>query len=438
MKKFHEIASDEQGSVLITVLIITLIVALFIGAVLGGIYLQSSFIQQDINRTKALYKAEQNIYRYLQLGSSLDSLGVVRSLNYGGFLVVHSSAEMGNQEVKIEALMGAIPDSVFNYAISLKDTNSALNITGNTLINGDVATGSNQVSTSTFKGFPFRGTFDGEAKKKNMLHFFPEFNAESIEYQLEKFESFFEEDLNRFSANGFRDLSDSKDNDTLFFEGSQDWEFSEGFVAPNKVVVIVNGNLTIEGSGNLGTYASYIVKDTLRLRGGIQGTHALLSAGKIIELSGEVSLFGQVLSRGKIELSGTSYLRYPSLVYSSSETYLGDEKEVIHLKDQSAIDGMVLYPVETRAFNQEQFRIKIDEGATVRGGVYNVGQTELDGSVFGSVLTRQFYFYESPTTYINWLKDAEVDYSKRPQNYVIPIGFSDSTKFELLDWRVKQ
>lgn len=186
MVNLKKIAKEEQGSALITVLIIALIVALFIGAVLGGIYVHSTFIQQDINRTKALYQAEQQIYEFLYSGEESDSTGNIESKNYGSLLRVSSSSQVKKQKITLEVLIGAIPDSVFDYAIALKDTNSSLSVTGSTTINGDIASGSNQIERSTFKGFPFRGSFTGEAKKKNMLQFFPGFQYESLEAQLDK------------------------------------------------------------------------------------------------------------------------------------------------------------------------------------------------------------------------------------------------------------
>ncbi|XWN37318.1 MAG: hypothetical protein ROO71_00050 [Balneola sp.] len=436
MKNLQEIALDEQGSALITVLIIALIVALFIGAVLGGIYVQSTFIQQDIDRTKALYQAEQQIYEVLYSGEESESTGTITSTNYGGFLKINSSFQVKKQKVELEVLAGALPDSVFDYAIALKDTNSSLSVTGSTTINGDIASGSNKIERSTFKGFPFRGSFTGEAKKENMRDFFPAFQYESLEAQLDKHTSFFESDnRNQFAVHDLSELAQSQEGDTLYFSDSQEWIFNQTTAIPKGIVVLVEGNLSITGDGNLGTYTTFIARDTMSIGGSITATHAIVSAGTFMELRDQVSMNAQLISRGRIQFRDQVYLTYPSMVYTSTSTFLGEQQEVIHLQDESTVDGTLVYPIETGAFNQEQFRIKIDENALVRGSVYNQGQTELDGTVFGSVLTKQFFFYESPTTYINWIKDTEIDITQRPQEFIVPIGFSDSTKYVILDWK---
>ena len=436
MIRLQEIALDEQGSALITVLIIALIVALFIGAVLGGIYVQSTFIQQDIDRTKALYQAEQQIYEVLHSGEEPDSTGIFTSNNYGGFLKITSFSEVKKQKITLEVLAGAFPDSVFDYAIALKDTNSSLSLTGSTTISGDIASGYNQIERSTFKGFPFRGSFTGKAKKKNMRDFFPAFQYEFLEDQLDKNTSFFESDSkNQFSVRDLSELTQLHEGDTLYFSSSQEWSVNQTTTFPKDIVVLVEGNLTITGDGNLGTYTTFVARDTMSIGGSVTATHAILSAGTFMELGDQVSMNAQLISKGRIQLRDQVYLTYPSMVYTSTTTFLGEQQEVIHLQDESTVDGTLVYPKKTGTFNQEQFRIKIDENALVRGSIYNQGQTELAGTVYGSVLTKQFFFYESPTIYINWIKDAEIDITKRPQDFIVPIGFSDSTKYVILHWK---
>lgn len=436
MKKLSEIALEEEGSALITVLIIALIVALFIGAVLGGIYVQSTFIQQDIDRTKALYQAEQQIYDFLYSGEESDSTGTIIPTNYGGFLKINSSSQVKKQKITLEVLVGAISDSVFNYAVALKDTNSSLSLTGSTTISGDIASAYNQIERSTFKGFPFRGSFTGEAKKKNMRDFFPDFQYESLDAQLDRHTYFFEsENKNQFIIQDLNELAQSQKGDTIYFSDSQEWSVNQTTAIPKDIVIFVEGNLTITGDGDLGTYTTFIAKDTLSIGGRVTASHAILSAGKFMELHDQVSMNAQLISRGRIQLKDQVYLTYPSLIYTSTTTFLGEQQEVIHLQDESTVDGTLVYPIETGRFNREQFRIKVDENALVRGSIYNQGQTELAGTVFGSVLTKQFFFYESPTTYINWIKDAEIDISQRPQDFIVPIGFSDSTKYVILDWK---
>ncbi|MFA5669459.1 MAG: hypothetical protein WC967_09445 [Balneolaceae bacterium] len=446
------ILTNEEGSALITVLLITLILSLFIGSVLGGLYVQSQFIQQDINHTKALYKAEEGAMRYLSDQQGKEQLGISDSTTivladsstvqiqrtlFGGYWLLRSSATVGKQQVQVAQLVGEVPDSIFNYAVALKDSTSSLNLILQTTLKGNVLLGREGIRSSNFKGDPFRGTFDGEVINTTMSQAFPLFDTLSVEQQLHSYETLFKgNQLQRFPEPNPSVLNTLSESDTLFSSSSYEWELNEATKIPPNAVLFVNGNLYIRGEGKLGDFTQLVVKDTLVVDANIKGNHLLLYAGKRIEVRGESEMMAQLLTKGRVELSGRTYLRYPSGIYSSSSTFSGEQEEVIHLKDQTIVDGYVMFASEVNSFSQNQYRIRIEDEAIVRGSVYTQGQTELSGTVYGSVLTNQFFFYESPTNYINWLKNVVIDRKQRPAEYVVPIGFSDSTKFKVLDWRL--
>ena len=103
-KNLH-IVQDEEGSALATVLAISVIVLLFIGAILSGIVVQLRFLQRDINKTQALYKAEAQVYLFLvdsvgrnsqSIEFNTDSLGSsIQAELFGGFWKIESLAKVG-------------------------------------------------------------------------------------------------------------------------------------------------------------------------------------------------------------------------------------------------------------------------------------------------------------------------------------------------------
>ena len=69
----------------------------------------------------------------------------------------------------------------------------------------------------------------------------------------------------------------------------------------------------------------------------------------------------------------------------------------------------------------EKLKNIIEEGAIVRGVYFNSGITEHKGKILGTLLTQNFQFYESPTSYINWIREGEIDLSLRPRKLAIPL-----------------
>lgn len=454
MKPGVSISKDEDGSALVTVLIITVIVSLMIGAVLSGLHLQSFFIQKDIKTTQARYLAEKGAYEFLHQQSSswvvrdttiIMNEGLRDSVRveitpFGGFLQLNSTAYTGNQKAQIAMMFGEQSSSVFDYAVVLGDTTSSINLIGSTSINGDIVSGRQGVKESSFKGFPFSGNYDGESIALGRELEFPDIRYEFITEQMERVQSDFK--ANEFSGIGINEyifLPKSKKNESVTFFSNSDLDWPGQLESiPDESELVVRGNLTINGPLNLGNKTKVFVRDTLTVSSKVEGSDLVFFVGGPVTIGGNAIFSGQIISENSITLKDDAYLVYPSMLFTSLEFLSGNETEAIRLTGNAMLDGTVIYPVQTNTFNQEQLRVKIEESATVRGAVYSQGQTELDGTVLGSVLTRQFYFYESPTSYINWIKDATIDISQRPETYIVPFGFTDSIKYALLDWELKE
>ena len=450
MKWLKEIVQNENGSALATVLIISVIISLFIGAILSGIVLQSRFIQRDVNSFKALYAAEEGAYRFLNEESMYSNIkaskkiilsnGVevkITAAPFGGFLDITSTANISGQTRTIRMLSGNLSTGVFEKAVALGDSNSSLTVTGNTKIEGDILTFGTGLRAENFKGIPFRGSINGDQKLFSDSVSFPMVNRKLFDIQEDHFTNLLENrQLARFSTGyeGWDTDPEIKQGDTLYFDETTEWVTNQSIEFPMDMVVLVNGSFTINGDYQFNPFTKIIVRDTLLVGRSAKGNQMLFYAGKSLQIGGSTSISAQVMSRGSVIIRDEAYLHYPSMVYSSKENYQGGVREAINITGKSIVDGTVIYPFSTNGFNQDFLRVKVDTNASVRGAVYNAGQTELLGSVFGSVVTHQFYFYESPTSYINWLKDVIIDVSQRPDNYVLPIGFSDSTQHKIVDW----
>ena len=445
----------EEGSALITVLIISVIITILMGGIFGGIQLQRSFIQQDIHAQEALYKAEAGIYEYLATSPNLnraplssfpfalrDSSEVqLRARVYGGFYHIRSTAFVHGKSRSIEVLVGQKAPDVFKYAVAIGDSTSSLKVTGKTKIRGDIRAGRQGMQEDSFKGFPFSGTIDGKVDIETSESLLPSFNLSSLNTQFDRIEKEFNDPLYRYtrmdSVQVLRWMQNGAEN-VLRTSGNLYVINKEEKEQPNRpLTLIVEGNLTLNGSFKFEPYTRIIVSDTLLMGGSVEGKHLFVYAGKSLQVGGAMQASGQFLSRGPIRIRDNAYLEYPSLVYTEKEFGERENSNVIRIMGQATIDGSIVYPIRARGINQASLKVKLDAGAKVRGGIFSLGQTELQGEVLGSVLTNQFYFYESPSAYINWLKDANIDITQRPAQYVVPIGFGapKEIQYQVLDWK---
>ncbi len=440
----RSIISKEHGSALSTVLVISTIILLLIGGIFLGIRVQMKFMQRDVNSTKALYQAEANIYKFLRKNTASVHEGIYKidaenSLTvkpFGGFWDITSESSVSGRNRKVRVLTGDKSGGLYKSAVLLGDSTSNITLTGTTLLNGNIFTYGEGIRESGFKGIPFRGNFSGDQRHFDADTTFPEFSTEIFHLQFDQFKNIRSSpQIRRFMTNYRGEVTKNlKTGDTLYYEEDTEWIERNIVTMPMDLVIIVDGNFTINGNYTFKPFTKIIVSDTLLVGGSVTGKNILLYAGKSLQIGGGVSVSTQALSEGNIVVRDNAYLEYPSLVFSSQETYEGGAKEVINITGDAVIDGTVVYPFRPSGFTQEFLKVKIDTNAIVRGSIYNNGQTELSGKILGTAMTYQFYFYESPTTYVNWLKDVTIDVSQRPENFILPIGFTDSAKYTILDW----
>gem|GEM_PF-2707237 len=420
----------EEGSALASVLMIATIIVLFIGGIFSVIVMQGRFIQRDIHKTQSMYAAEQHLFEYLY--SKRDSLlsesdrnanyEHVRFANHGLLGLVQSSGFVGNQESHIQVLIGTQADPYLDFAIALGDTNSALTLTGSPSISGDIQTGQRGVQFDNFRGSPYQGTFDGKnTQPTDVYDDFQDFGS-----ILDSLISSFEDKVrsNENSVNRFL-FEDDADSDDL------------NAIPPDMTEIIVKGNLAIDKPLSVSDYLQILVSDSVFITEKMEGSHLIIYSGEYLELSEKAEVQGQFFTPGNAVVSGQSYLRYPSVlgVYFKQAGF--EPKTPLQLTGDSIIDGLLLTVHENvSSASGSDFKNIVEDNALIRGAFFNTGLSEITGSVFGTVITDSFEFYESPTSYVNWIREGEIDVFQRPDRLSLPYNFGSIQEYEIIDYRI--
>ncbi len=441
----------EKGSVLPAVLITIFIITLMVGMIMAGTVMQGRFIQQDIKEVQARYTAEGAVFQYLSSDSIIlkDSMEVVlpdsqKAIVYaepfGGYLKMMSKVKRRHQDKKIRMLIGHKPKQSFKKAVILGDISSKLNLTGSAIIKGDITTGPHGVKKRAFKGELFSGSIQGHIHKQDSSGL-PTFDSQMLRDEIKHYDKLIRsppENAKIFKRNRFRAediLNSGNESQILFFLGDVEIFSRKPVEWPESLIIVSKGTIRLNGNIEFGAFSKFIAGEKIVLQGEIKGKQALFYAAKEISLKGKVNCSAQFLSQKKITLNDKTYLHYPSFLYVNGTTKSGTRSGSITLKDKSILDGIALIPNPQKKVTDSKIKITIGERARIRGALYNSGQTELLGSILGSVQTFQFYFYKSPTSYINWIKDAVINVDKRPQKFAVPIGFIQDNSYEILAWR---
>lgn len=440
---------DEEGSALPSVLMVIIIISLVVGTVMAGMVVQARFIQRDIDHLQARYTAEGALFKFLATDSSLvtdrrlvtlpdSSSAVIRSERFGGFLKITSTVHTGARKKTVQVLAGKPAGPEFDYAVVLGDVHSSLNLAGEARVVGDILSGPLGVKESAFKGKVFGGTFDGHVLTDSVSPM-PDYDDTFFRKELEKYRERAEHppgnaevlEPGRYSVSRLHRFNAAP---VLYSRGDLEIFTTGEAELPDSLTVIATGNLALKGNIRYHPFTRFVSGKKMTIAGRVNGRHGLFVAEQIL-IGDEVNGSGQFLAGREISMADRSYLRYPSVLFLETRIEGNRRNGRIELAGGSVLDGTAILPLPVTTLADDEARIVIGNSARIRGGIYNTGQTELHGTISGSAIAFQFYFYESPTAYINWLKDNTIDVSQRPDRFAMPFGFSKEDGYAILDWK---
>lgn len=440
---------DERASALVTTLVILTVLSTLLGTVLMVFIAQYRFIRSDTHRMQARYEAEAGVYAAMTrlqanpmwrpvdtlLTLPFDRSAAVSVASFGGYLLIRAKAQEGQQEAVVRAWVGEEPPARSENALVVWDTESSVNVAGAAQVIGDIIVGERGVAESAFKSEPFTGEVDGTVYPIPELEA-PHFTAAILEETLEQAAPYIKVPnayVPRTQVYTRRTLADvlPHENPVHFTSGHRIITPDDSLLLSEPVTLVATGNLSLVGPLSFEPTSQFIAGDTLFIGEGVSGVEGLFFGQQAVEMTGG-SVAGHLFSPRAIRVSGTAHLAYPSVLYIAGEA--AEEGGRIRITDQASVSGTIIHPRLADTPRQHAGRIRIDEQANVRGLVFNGHETEVHGTVYGSVLTHQLYFFVSPTNYINWLRDATIDRTQRPVSFVVPLQFSETPKLSVLRW----
>jgi hypothetical protein len=467
IKNIEILLNNEQGSALVTVLSLITIVTILIGSVMAVVTLQRRFVRRDYFRIQARYLAEAGIYKAMGYLSGnegrdkfwrpanspmplFDSLSCNISVTeWGGFLHLFSKANYKGQTASVQTFIGERMPPHFKQALIVGGVNYPLVVAGANKIVGDVTVGSGGVKPGEMKGIRFSGKrpVNGEINIQSPPQM-PFFDNTIFESSIRKYQTMLATPGGvMFSGDQIFDLNNPlnfNENSIVYIDGNVTLRPTAGTdksTRQRKGSIIVTDKIVVENGVNLGQCISLISDNEIIINGLVTIDEAILFAQNRISVKGNLQGSVQLLSRGDIRLEGNSRLGYPSLIYSTGKILKNKIEGKIEILDQTIVEGTIIcYQEENpqKSSLKNNGLVVISEQAQLNGFIYSSNNTTVKGSVYGAVLTGKFFLYQSPTNYINWLKDATIDRSKLCEAFLLPLFFNVNPGFDVLSWENDQ
>lgn len=330
-----------------------------------------------------------------------------------------------------------VPSQIFNNALVLSKPNLRATVAGNTIIKGNILATTDNFSLGHIYGL-----------KRTNKKFLQGKILVTQEIPSKKFyDSLFIRNLNYYSY--LNEFDQTIDGDFIFDEESGSGQYSEG------KRILIGGNMNIRGE--LPYHRS---KDFLffRVRGkiiieanSISEANLVLICDSTVIVNEDVVLENciifsrqdikikrgatlqnvQIFSSKELTISNSDLL-YPSVLgiyVDASDTASLDNRLKIY---SSKVNGTVLLISSLVGLTSNTSRITIDKNSRIQGLVYCENDLELLGTVDGIVYTYNLYYYKEPTEYKNWLVGLKIDRSTLDENFLLPIGFTETSNLKIL------
>ncbi len=441
-----KIRSSDKGSAIITVLVFLTITVLLISFLVLHRYMQSKLIinyeqkiQTNLNSKSIVFyflqnyqhKVNSKIYDPATFDKNLfgNDSSTVTYKPWGLLIEATGTSKIGKTRAERQFLISRSPTQVFQAAIVMGNTRNPLVVSGTTGILGDIYVGPQGIKSGTLRGRRFKGTTLVKGKvNKSSASQMPDIEIDMLEYQKRQLRITMTSNLSISEAN----ISDTRlilENYTYVCSQSELDELMKTnyrtIVGPGKIIfpesVSVNGlnfenRITIYSEQSLSLNASGI-------------NHSLVFA-RSLKMQNTQASGSQFFATDNMSITGTGDLDYNCIAGLFSNIPWKDQENFI-INGNVLFQGTVIMINTAVDSDKRSYRLKIEDNAKVRGLIYTPHYTHLSGNVDGTVMTNYFYFYKSPSSYINWLYDVLIDRMVFSENFVIPVGMKTASDLHI-------
>jgi hypothetical protein len=439
-KRYLWSEENQLGFALPSVLMLVTVLTLVAMSVLLMQHLRYLQAVGDVARVKAEFATQSGIalaasqqeFREdpLLVRFSNSSSASIRTLPWGLLKLAVVEGSSGRMRSMRVALLGAAPPSSYRNAICFSGSSRQLIMSGTTAVAGDVVVGPMGVAVGVLPGaarpprLPVAGNVVRNAQVSS-----PALDGELLERSFAPFVAFLKGDIP--AATQSAPIHDSTGCSNRISDSTESVVWSGGSVFALSVSrhkkplrVYVQGNLSFAPNTAVEGAVAFYVSGSVQIELGARIDNAVIMSGDSIVVASGVNMRGQLIAP-RVLIKTNTICSYPSVLCSYGFAAVG--KQSLELSPGSRCEGLVCFMRGENAHQSNSHDVQnlavVDRDATVVGALYAEGSVTLDGTVIGSAVIRDLYFYEAPTSYFGWLRSARIDRQKLPDGFALPQAF---------------
>jgi hypothetical protein len=442
----------DDGFALPSVLFLVTILTLVALSVLLLDYLDRQIALRTVARVKAEYAAQSGVARLLEelstSGGSIEpftprryrfedgSEAFVCVQPWGIYQMVESEGSCRGLFRRRYACVAARPPEAFQQALVLGTTQHQLVFTGTSHITGDISIGQGGATTGSLYGYPtpvslpLNGHVTNGGTSKGM----PQVDREALHAVRQYYENLLvhkppPEAKVAALASGEPICSVADSVDIVYASGRLNFQRDSLLCRTRPLVIVASGSvLCFHGGAKMVGPLTIVSEDSVFIGCSVTLDHLVLYSQRAIKVEAAHLASSQLLGP-RISFDSTTSATYPSALISITPAGSSLTRQSICLKAGSSVEGFI--------YLDSPFRddvVTVESGAHVTGAVYSSSRVTLDGTVEGSVLAGDLFFYEAPTTYLGWIRSGTIDRAALPDGFLIPPLFLGKHSSGILEW----
>lgn len=327
----------------------------------------------------------------------------VKKKQWGLFNIYHFRALKNKFQLKrtLMTLGGVAQSEIPKDAPTLYiiDNDQALKLTGETKLKGNLYVPKRGIGRAYIEGT----TFSGEELYVGEKHISNKKLPELHEY-------FGQLDIDRWIDNNDAKLLEKLPPDSIF-------SFAEDISLYETVNPIFIEEQRLVGNLIIHSYDSIFVS-----RDAVLDNVILISPTVHFEEGFDGSV--QVFADERIILEDNVNLHYPTVLWlqDRDEGFHREREALIEIGEFSTVLGTIIMTSKSRDFRKPE-KLLMLKHSTFVGNIYNQGETELKGTIWGILYTKNFHLETKNATYTNHLVDVEIDGTALPDFFVLPLFF---------------
>ena len=313
-----------------------------------------------------------------------DSVTIVRR-PWGVFEILSVKAWRGNHIQFATAVITALPDEKGKAVVYSPENNSPIYLVGNTTIEGNIFISERKLSTGFING-------KGYARKKLISGDVQQSDREILPIDtalIHYFRGFFDDTFSSIATENYPAAAfySFETPQPYYYYSEQSIDLSDS----------LSGNVIIHSAVKVRVTANAIINNVILI-----APHIDIDNG----------------FQGSIQCISSSYIRVGSectLRYPSSLVLMGKERDsTIVLGKNTTLEGLVVMPGHDKTIGSKGI-FTIQNGAILHGSAYINGQANIQGSIWGHLMARNFVAIDGSTPYASHLLNAELNSSKRSE-----------------------